>query len=129
MPAVRQEIIEALNAVTTPINGDPIGWAKNAAEQWCDALCAIVASLDDADKTADVAALKAEVQQAVAELSARISLPWGMELVLPALANAAIDQIAAYSGAVEAFKHERLLPLLSAIEAFGHRGRAMLDAN
>lgn len=124
---VRDEIIELVNAVTADVGDDQIGWAVNAANQAVDVLAAIVASLDDVNKAADLAALRVEVITAATEVAARLEIPWGLGLAVPTIAGALVDQLGQFSGNVEKFKTEHLLPILSAVEEFGHRGIVLLN--
>lgn len=124
---VREEIIELVNAVTADVGDDPIGWAVNAANQAVDVLAAIVASLDDVNKAADLAALRVEVITAATEVAARMEIPWGLGMAVPTIAGALVDQLGQFSGSVEQFKQTRLMPALVAIEEFGHRGVLLLN--
>lgn len=120
--SVRQEILDLVEAVTAPMDGDPIGWAVTAANEAVDVLAAVVAAMDDINKAADLAALRVEVINAAVEVASRLNLPWGLGMVVPTLAGSLVDQLGQFTGPVEAFKQERLLPALQAFEEFGHRG-------
>jgi len=124
---VREEIIELVNAVPADVGDDPIGWAVNAANQAVDVLAAIVASLDDVNKAADLAALRVEVITAATEVAARLEIPWGLGLAVPVIAGSLVDQLGQFSGSVEEFKSTRLMPALVAVEQFGHRGIVLLS--
>lgn len=126
MAAVRQEIIELANAFTAPIGDSPAKWAATLCNEAVDVVAVVVAACDDVNRESDLARIRGELVAAAQEVAAHVEIPLGLGAILPILAGALVDKLGAYTGGVERFKTEYLLPIFTEIESFGHRGRVVL---
>lgn len=127
--SIRTEFLEAVE-VTANLFSNPGNLAFESyqvAVEWTDVVAAVVASFDDVNREADAARVKTELTRAIQELQARIELPFWAAGVLPLLGPMLVDQLAAFSGSVEEFKRQRLLPFFQNVEEFGRRSREMLQ--
>lgn len=127
--SIRTEIMEAVEASANLFanGGSLVFEAYQVAAEWTDVVAVIVASFDETNRDEDAARVKAELGLAIVQLQSRVSLPFWATGLLPLLGPLLVDQLVAYTGPVEQFKRERLLPFFHIVEQVGKRGREMLQ--
>lgn len=125
--SIRKEMDELIDRALNQRPGESLGaWAASVILELVDVVATALAAMDDKDKAADIAQLKNDIRNRLAELLNKVKLPALISTALPFVTGPAVDQLvdklAEYSGDVEVFKQQWVVPAFNALRDFGQRG-------
>jgi hypothetical protein len=125
--SIRTEMDELIERATGRLPGESLpDWLAGVALEAVDVAATALAAIDDNDKAADLAQLKIDLRNRLTELLDKVKLPWGLPMAiagaLPMIIGPLVDKLAEYSGDVEAFKQQWVVPAFNALRDFGQRG-------